>query len=166
MRLLPYNIFVIKTKDGLDKINAKLAGVTTIGSQSLYPKAVLTPFIGHINDNGFKISLSGYDPIDAVYKRNSFSPQIIGKYKTYDEYTEIVITQRVVLPIILVASIWMIGVLFALLLCAMLVLQGAGFDFVYLIPLIMLVIMLEVIGVGFWHDADNSKEILSGVLMH
>jgi hypothetical protein len=60
----------------------------------------------------------------------------------------------------------MIGVLFALLLCAMLVLQGAGFDFGYLIPLIMLVIMLEVIGVGFWHDADNSKEILSRVLIH
>lgn len=166
MRLIPYRKFKIKCGHMPDKINNRLCGVTTIGSQMLYPKAVLTPFIGHIDDRGFKIALSGYDPIARVYKRNSFSPQIIGRYQVTEEGTEITITQRIVLPIIIVMSIWSIGVVGALLLMTLLLLQGEPFDMGYLIPVIMLGIMLKLVGVGFWDDADNSKEIIMRTLLH
>lgn len=166
MRLIPYRKFKIKCSYKPDKINARLCGVTTIGSQTLYPKTVLTPFIGHIDDRGFKIALSGYDPIARVYKRNSFSPQIIGRYQVTEEGTEIIITQRIVLPVIIVMSIWTMGVVGALLLMILLLLQGEPFDTLYLVPLIMLGIMLKLVGVGFWDDADNSKEILQRVLLN
>ena len=164
MRLIPYNKFIIKSSCTPDEINSKLNGVTTIGSQTLYPKAVLTPFIGHMDGRGFKIALSGYDPIDAVYKRNSFSPQIIGRYNVSVEGTEIIITQRVALPVAIVMSIWTLGVVFTLLMLVLLLLQGEPFDMGFLIPLIMLGIMLKVVGVGFWHGADNSKEIILRIL--
>ena len=164
MRLIPYNKFIIKSSCTTDEINSKLCSVTTIGSQTLYPKAVLTPFIGHMDGSGFKIALSGYDPIDAVYKRNSFSPQIIGRYNVSVEGTEIIITQRVALPVAIVMSIWTLGVVFTLLMLVLLLLQGEPFDMGFLIPLIMLGIMLKVVGVGFWHDAENSKEIILRIL--
>lgn len=58
------------------------------------------------------------------------------------------------------------GVVGALLLMILFLLQGEPFDTLYLVPLIMLGIMLKLVGVGFWDDADNSKEIIMRTLLH
>jgi len=163
MKLIPYDKFIIQSIYTPEEINARLQGVVTIGSQTLYPKAVTTPFIGHMNDKGFKISLSGYDPIAAVYKRNSFSPQIIGRYDTSECGTKITVTQRITLPVILVMAIWTIGVLLGALVAVLAALQGEELGFWITVPFVMLLVMLKLAGTGFWTDADNSREIFKRI---
>lgn len=100
-----------------------------------------------------------------MYKINSFSPTIRGTYCETGDVTKITIKQRLVFPVVLVASVWTLGVLFFQMMFLMIFLQGEPFSVFMLIPLLMLAFMLILMVPGFWRDAEKSKEILLRVLL-
>lgn len=165
MKLIPYNKFTLETQYTPEELSRKLESVTTIGTERILYKKATTPFVGRITDNGFKLVLSSYNPMTNMYKINSFSPTIRGTYCETGDVTKITIKQRLVFPVVLVASVWTLGVLFFQMMFLMIFLQGEPFSVFMLIPLLMLAFMLILMVPGFWRDAEKSKEILLRVLL-
>lgn len=165
MKLIPYNKFTIETPYKPEELSRRLESVTTIGTELILYKKATTPFVGNITQKGFKLALSSYNPMTNMYKTNSFSPVIRGVYRPTSSTTQITIKQRLTFPVIVVSSIWTLGVLFFQLMFLLVLLQGEPFSVFMLFPLFMLTFMLILMVPGFWKDVEKSKGILLRVLL-
>lgn len=165
MKIIPYNKFEIVVPYTPEQISRRIMGITTMTSQNFYIKKVYTPFLGKVHDNGFKITQSGYNPVNGMYKMNSFGPDTFGKYKEIENGTVITVKQRLKIPVILVSSIWTLGVLLACVFMVLLWLSGESFDMIFAIPFVMLVLMIMFMKHCFWNSADEIRRILEQALL-
>lgn len=165
MKIIPYNKFEIVVPYTPEQISRRIMGITTVTSHNFYIKKVYTPFLGKVHDNGFKLIQSGYNPVNGMYKMNSFGPDTFGKYKEIENGTVITVKQRLQIPVILVGSIWTLGVLLACVFMVLLWLSGEPFDMTFTIPFVMLVLMIVFMKHCFWNSADEIRRILEQALL-
>jgi hypothetical protein len=77
MKIIAYNKFIIHSHFSVHQLTDIIESMTAQGVLKIF---ATTPFIGKIHTNGFKIESSGRCS-NRLYKRNSFKPINIGKYK-------------------------------------------------------------------------------------
>lgn len=165
-KFLPFEKFVLQTKltmvEVLDRI-AKNVEPRKNFHFSFFPVQRTKPYEGSIAANNFVISrIIGY--------RNSFLPLIKGTVYNYIDKTEIAITMRPFIGVIIFMSFWLgtVGlVCISIIIAAFVQLKEAfqhGVSLVILIPFGMLIFGYGMVMIGFKTESKRSRKFLTELL--
>lgn len=155
MKLITYNKFIIHSHFSVNQITSILQNMTANG---LFKIDKTTPFIGKIHTNGFKITSFGRCS-NGMYKRNSFKPVNIGKYKETEGGVDIVVTQRMDLFVTAFLMFWTTFLLFA----TIIILFSENKSFIF-IPIIMILVMIILVTICFHYEAKKNQDLLTEAL--
>lgn len=159
MRLLPYESFTIQSQEPLSNIIEKL------NAQIEDSKVILRPFSSHHALYKGTISSSGFEIRRIIHYRNSFLPNIRGRFDSSSDGTFIRITMRlhpfVTVFLLFWCSVWYsisIPMFLAVALSGDAPLEGWLF-------LGMPIAMLFVFWCAFWSEANRSRRELTQIIL-
>ena len=155
MKLITYNKFIIHSHFSVVQITSILENMTANG---IFKIDKTTPFIGKIHTNGFKITSSGRCS-NGMYKRNSFKPVNIGKYKETESGADIVVIQRMDLFVTVFLMFWTAALLSA----TITILFSENKSFIF-IPIIMILVMVILVTICFNYEAKKNRDLLREAL--
>lgn len=165
-KYLPYRNYLLKTKLSVEEVKLRIMeNIQPIQNFSLFKSQVpKKKYEGAIFGNTFKINQI------IVSKQNQYTPIITGIIKTRFKSTSIEITMELQPLILSLTLFFMAFVGFA---CFMLLLSGffhfnqmlkEGFNFMLLIPFVMLILGLLFTSLGFQREARNARQVLMELL--
>ncbi len=152
MRLLPYQKFVINTKQLPTEVKQVLTKVTALTPKDNTQSNKF--FSGEVNTENFKISRI------LVY-RNSFNPIIRGKYSNTTRGTQIAISMGLPKVVIFFLTVWCVMDLGIMLFAIVNTIATGKFDTFFLFGLLSLVFAYGFALIGFNREAGAAKETLT-----
>jgi hypothetical protein len=165
MKYLPFEDFILTTPLTVHEVQKLLTEKVETMQGSLFGNSPKTnkPYRGEVTSESFRI-------YRIINYRNSFLPEITGRYKTNDNGTQIQIKMRPNTGVLVFMSIWLglVGivciVIFVVMLMSMKEVFKGGFSPMVLIPFGMFVFGYGLVTLGFKSESSLSKNYLIKIL--
>ena len=159
MKLLPYDTFTVTTHQSLECVIDRLAAQIEAPQKWRWnlPRHH-APYTGTLSESGFEIRR-------IIHYRNSFLPNIRGRFESSAAVTIVRIQQRLH-PVIVVFALFWLSTWYSIAIPICIsgwLSEDIGIEM--LLPLGMPIVVFSIFGCVFWWEADRSRRELTAIIL-